>query len=119
MIRDNWHNGSKRLKAGSKACDYTLLELLCPRLTYGLTIWVKHVDIKGPVSSVDKCLASSAVVLIAFFHCAGVPVRPVYGVLEHSYGERVRKHAIIHSVAVPAIQVRVPAKVQDVFYCIM
>lgn len=103
MIRDNWHNGSKKMKAGSRACDYTPLEFLCPRLTYGLTIWVKHVDIKGSVSGVDKSLAPSAVVLIAFLHSASVPVCPVHSVLEHSYGKWVRKNTIINTVPVMAI----------------
>lgn len=91
------------MKAGSDACDYTPLEFLCPRLTYGLTIWVKHVDIKGPVSGVDESLAPSAVVLIAFLHCASVPICPVYSVLKHSYGKWMRKHTIIYSMAVMAI----------------
>lgn len=91
------------MKASSRACDYTLLEFLSPRLTYGLTIWVKHVDIKGSVSGVDKSLASSAIVLIAFLHCASVPVCPVHSVLEHSDGKWVRKHTIIHSMAVTAL----------------
>lgn len=91
------------MKASSRACDYTQLEFLCPRLTYGLTIWVKHVDIKGSVSGVDKSLAPSAVVLIAFLHCAGVPVCPVHSILEHSYGKRMREHTVIHTVAMAAI----------------
>lgn len=91
------------MKAGSRACDYTLLEFLCPSLTYGLAIWVKHVDIKGSVSGVDKSLAPSAVVLIAFLHCSSVPVCPVHSVLKHSYGKRMRKHTVIHTVAMVAI----------------
>lgn len=91
------------MKAGSRACDYTPLEFLCPRLTYGLTIWVKHVDIKGSVSRVNKSLAPTAIVLIAFLYCASVPVCPIHSVLKHSYGKRVRKHTIINSVAVAAI----------------
>lgn len=109
MIRDNWHNGFKSMKAGSRACDYTPLEFLRPSLTYGLTIWVKHVDIKGSVSGIDKSLAPSAIVLIAFLHCASVPVCPVHSVLKNSYGKRVRKYTIVHSVSMAAIKVRVPA----------
>lgn len=107
--RDNWHIGFKRMKASSRDCDYTPLEFLHLSLTYGLTIWVKHVDIKGSVSGVDKSLAPSAVVLIAFLHCPSVPVCPVHSVLKNSYGKRVRKYTIVHSVSMVAIKVRVPA----------
>lgn len=103
MIRDNRYNSSKRMQASRGSCDYTPLELLCPGFTYGLAVGVTHMDVKGSVGGVDKRLAPGAVVLIAFLHCAGVPVGPVHSVLKHSYGKRMREHTIIHSVAVMAI----------------
>ena len=70
-----------------------------------------HVDVEGPVGGVDECLAPGAVVLVALLHGARVPVRPVHRLLEHRQGEGVGQRPIVHRVAVPALQVRVPGGV--------
>ena len=68
-------------------------------------------DVEGPVGGVDQRLPPGAVVLVALLHRAGVPVRPVHRLLEHRQGEGVGQDAVVHRVAVPALQVRVPGGV--------
>lgn len=69
-----------------------------------------HMDVKWSVSGVNQGLTTRAVVFVAFLHCVCVPVGPVYSVLEHSQGKRVRQISIIHCVSVMAIQVWVSDK---------
>lgn len=66
-----------------------------------------HVDVKWSVCGVNKYLTAGAVVFVAFLHRARVPVSPIYSVLKHSQGKRVRQVSVVHRVSVLTIQVRV------------
>lgn len=76
-------------------------------LTNRLPVRMVHVDVKWSVCGVNKYLTAGAVVFVAFLHRARVPVSPIYSVLKHSQGKRVRQVSVVHRVSVLTIQVRV------------
>lgn len=64
-------------------------------------------NVEWPVCGVNQRFSSRAIILVAFLHCACVPVCPVHRVFKYSQGKRMRQDSIVNCVSVLSVQVGV------------